>query len=272
MVGGLDDKSKRLLEAAREKGASSWLSTPPLKQYGYCINKQEFKDALCLRYGWQIPNTPKHCGCGKENSIDHVLTCMKGGYVHMRHNALRDSEAKLMEEVCLDVRKEPPLIEINRDDIRGNKKDKARLDVSGIGVWSQYEKVFVDIRVTHPNAPSHIEKPLEKLYLENEASKKAEYNDRVINVEKATFSPLVFTTTGGMGPECTRFNQRLAELIAKKRNERYSDIMRYIRNRLRFALLKATLHAIRGVRGRGPPAEEAVTDISFNLIPTADGE
>ena len=104
---------------------------------------------------------------------------------------------------------------------------------------------------------------LEALYAENENQKKRAYNERVINVEKATFTPLVFTTTGGMGPECQKLNKRIAESIAHKRNEEYSHVMKHIRCKLRFALLKATLIAIRGVRGKEGPAEDEIHDISF---------
>ena len=34
----------------------------------------------------------------------------KGSYVSMRHNAIRDVEAKLLKEVCTDVKIEPVLI------------------------------------------------------------------------------------------------------------------------------------------------------------------
>ena len=57
----LCEKEKRMLLAASEKGASSWLSALPLKKLGYVINKQEFRDAICLRYGWKIPNTSIYC-------------------------------------------------------------------------------------------------------------------------------------------------------------------------------------------------------------------
>ena len=96
----LDLKSRRLLEAAREKGASSWLSALPIKRLGYAVNKQEFRDAIALRYGWSIHGMPKHCGCGQLKSVDHAMTCGNGGYVIMRHNAIRDTDAKLMKEVC----------------------------------------------------------------------------------------------------------------------------------------------------------------------------
>ena len=266
----MNEKGKRLLLAAQEKGASSWLSALPLRKRGYVLNKQEFRDALCLRYGWQIPNTPVHCGCGSDNSLDHILTCKKGGYVTLRHNVLRNTEARLLERVCHDVRVEPGLIPTAEELVAGTAADGARLDVSARGVWNHYEKSFFDIKVTHPNAPSHLGKSLERLYKESENEKKRKYNDRIVNIERASFTPLVFTTSGGMGKECHRFNKRLAEMIAVKQKQPYAHVMADIRTRLRFALLKATVVAVRGFRGYaaqtfGPDHVEL--DIPFELIP-----
>ena len=214
-----------------------------------------------------ISDMPKLFGYGQINSLDHVLICKKGGYVSMRHNILRDTEAKFLQEICHDVRTEPELLPTADELARGNTADKARLDISAVGVWSRCEKTLFDVRVTHQTADSYMTKSLEVLYAENENQKKRAYNDRVINVEKATFTPLIFTTTGGMGPECQKLNKRIAESIAHKRNEEYSHVMKHIRCKLRFALLKATLIAIRGVRGKVGPAEDEIYDISFNLIP-----
>ena len=263
IVAGLDEKGQRLLMCAQEKGASSWLAALPLKKLGYSLNKQEFRDALCLRYGWKVKDMPAHCACGAANSIDHVLICKRGGYVSMRHNVLRDVEAKLLEKVCCDVRVEPALIETNAPN--------ERPDISARGVWSRYEKTFFDVKVMHPTAQSHLRKSLGALYAEGEAEKKRKYNDRIINVEHASFTPLVFLTTGGMAPECSRLNKRLAELLASKTHESYSDIIRHFRLRLRFALLRATLVAVRGIRGKRRHEEEHDLDeISFNLIPQVE--
>ena len=79
-----------------------------------------------------------------------------------------------------------------------------------------------------------------------EKEKKEKYNARVLNIEKASFCPLVFLTTGGMSPECEALNKRIATLIANKTSENYSQVMTYLRTRLRFALLKATVIAVRG--------------------------
>ena len=69
--------------------------------------------------------------------------------------------------------------------------------------------------------------------------KKREYNDRIMHVEKGSFTPLIFSTTGGMGAECTKYHKKVAELIAKKTGDSYPDVVNHIRTRIRFALLKS---------------------------------
>ena len=87
----------------------------------------------------------------------------------MRHNRIRALEAELMREVFHDVKIEPELLPIDGDQNRsGNTADKARLDVSGVGVWGTYEKTFLDI----PNSQSYINKPLHQVYLSHENGRK----------------------------------------------------------------------------------------------------
>ena len=86
----VDAKLYRLINAAGEKGASAWLSALPLQRLGYVLNQQEFRDSIALRYGWPIKDMPKFCACEKNNSIDHALSCKKGGYVVMRHNTIHN--------------------------------------------------------------------------------------------------------------------------------------------------------------------------------------
>ena len=86
------------------------------------------------------------------------------------------------------------------------------------------ERTFLDVRVFHPNSSSYLNSSPEQLYLQHEREKKRVYNDRVLQVEKGSFSPLIFSTTGGMGPEATRYHKRVAELIYSKRGEKYSDV------------------------------------------------
>ncbi len=178
IVSKLPENQARYLQSAREKGVSSWLSALPIKNLGYVLNKQEWRDAICLRYGWSIPEMPRFCACGKRNSIEHALDCKLGGYVHMRHNAIRDTEARIMREVASDVKIEPALqpIKNNTHLQHGtNVADGARLDVSARGIFSGNECTFFDVRITNPNAPSNKSKKLSDLYNIHEKEKMKSY-------------------------------------------------------------------------------------------------
>ena len=125
----------------------------------------------------------------------------------------------------------------------------------------------MDVRMLHPNSPSYQGKKMEKIYQLHENEKKRKYNQRVIQVEKASFTPLVFTTSGGMAPECTKFHKRIAQLISFKTKENYPQVMNHLRTRLRFTLLRSTLIALRGERGKAKKPQSNITDLSFNMLP-----
>ena len=101
------------------------------------------------------------------------------------------------------------------------------------------------------------------------AAEVEKYNDRIIQVEKGSFMPLVFSTNGAMGEQCDRLHKQLAKLTSEKTGEEYSAVMLHIRTKLRIALLKSVLIAVRGYRG--PAArrvEETIplTEIDFGQL------
>ena len=90
----------------------------------------------------------------------------------------------------------------------------------------------------------------------------------MIDIEKSSFNPFVFTTTGGMAPKCNIVNKRLAEKLDEKRREPYASVITYIKTKLRFALLRSTLAAIRGFRGKRSDVHlQDLMNIDFSLIP-----
>ena len=126
----LSDGCLRLFEVSCEKGASTWLSALPLKEYGFDLHKEEFWDALCLRYGWRPSGLPLTCACGDPFSIDHSLICARGGLVNMRHNDIRDLSASLLKDVCPNVIKEPVLQPLTGETLQyrtSSTDDEARL-------------------------------------------------------------------------------------------------------------------------------------------------
>ena len=109
------------------------------------------------------------------------------------------------------------------------------------------------------------------MYLSHEGQKKRAYNARVLQVEKGSFTPLVFATTGGMGREAGEVMKKIAERMEMTSGQKYSDCMGFMRKRLRFELLKTTIIALRGYRGKERYPEEEVSvdfsEIDLNLEP-----
>ena len=126
----------------------------------------------------------------------------------------------------------------------------ARLDVHCRGFWERQRAPFFDLRVCHPNADSHKELSPTQIYKLHEDEKKRKYASRIIEVENGIFTPLVFTTTGGMSQECQRYHSKLAELISSKKQEDYATTITWIRTRVSFAILRTSLVCLRGTRSR----------------------
>ena len=82
-----------------------------------------------------------------------------------------------------------------------NRAPDARLDISARGFWERQRTAFFDVRVCHPNADSYRDLSPKEIYRQHENEKKCQYASRVMEVEQGTFTPLVFTTTGGMAEE-----------------------------------------------------------------------
>ena len=120
---------------AREKGASSWLSVLPLSEFGFDLNKGEFRDAVNLRYNKPLRGLQSKCPYGENFNVNHALNCKRGGFVIMRHNNIRDYEAELLKQTQTDVEIEPPLQPINGKQILGLSGDEVRPDIYARGVW-----------------------------------------------------------------------------------------------------------------------------------------
>ena len=165
---------------------------------------------------------PERCPCGALFDIQHALSCKKGGFVTQRHNTLRDVTARLMAEVCSDVKVEPPLNHLTGEKLQeksANTSDEARLDVSARGFWVTGQRAFFDIRVFNPIARRYNDLSIKRSHETNEREKKRQYNERVQRVEHGSFSPLVFNAFGGMARECSMTFKRLIDRQAEAEHQ-----------------------------------------------------
>ncbi|XP_047481191.1 uncharacterized protein LOC125033589 [Penaeus chinensis] len=219
----ITEDMKRRMSIARETGVSNWLTSLPIKVKGFSLNKQEFVDALALRYGWPIEDLHQHCTCGSAFDPNHAMTCKTGGFVCMRHDEVRDVTAQMLGEVCRDVRIEPPLIPTEGRNFSlqsANTADDARLDISANSFWIRGQRAFFDIQIFNPMVTSNRSQELLSAHTKHENNKMREYGERVREVEQ------------------------------EKRQQQKSAVVAWMRCRLAFSLLRSSQLCLRGTRNK----------------------
>ena len=85
-------------------------------------------------------------------------------------------------------------------------------------------------------------------YKYHESIMKNKYEQRITEVEKATFCPLVFACTGGAGPSGSKALKKLASKLSVRKGDSFADIISYLRTKISFALLQNSILCICGSR------------------------
>ena len=124
------------------------------------------------------------------------MSCKKGSFVTIKRNDLRDVTARILSEVCNDTEIEPKLVPLSGEDLTnrtGNRSNETRLGVRASWFWERGEQAFFDSSVFNPNAWRYLNKSLQQCHVINENQKKRTYNERVFQIDRGTFTPLVFS-------------------------------------------------------------------------------
>ena len=139
------------------------------------------------------------------------------------------------------------------------------MDVTALGFWGAWQRAFFDIRVFDPIAPSYAKKSISSLFKSHEKEKKRKYNKRIIEIEKSSFTPLVFTTSGGCRKECDLVLKKLSTMISSKTKNSQSSIMNWIRTEISFTLLRSCIVCLRGWRRTKQHFSEDQMDFELSM-------
>ena len=80
-----------------------------MDEHAFALSRGDLRDAICLRYGWKPPHLPSHCSDGEPFTVEHALSCSRGGHVSLHHNEVRDLLTDLLSDTCKNVTAEPHL-------------------------------------------------------------------------------------------------------------------------------------------------------------------
>jgi hypothetical protein len=253
LLGGASARTKRRVNRAKRTGA--WLTAMPDTLNGTDLSAEEFRDSLRLRYGLPPRTLPSKCdGCSQDFTVEHALSCKKGGLVSLRHNDVAYEWHQLCAQALTpSAVTDEPLIHSGRDTQQrahglGNEvPPESRGDVSAHGFWKRGTTAIFDVRITDTDAPTYRNQDPVKVLASHEKLKKDKYLDKCLE-RRRQFTPLVFSVDGLRGREADAAAKRLAALLAAKWNRAYSDVCNYVRSRLAIALVRSTSMCLRGAR------------------------
>ena len=238
----MDSTSYRSLQRANDFKTSSWLTARPSQRDNFNLNKTEFRDAIAIRYCKPISNLPSTCdGCGDVFTLQHALSCKKGGLVSLRHNEIRDAVGDIASLLWANVHREPVI----REPV--NEETALVADLLVRGVWSPQRDASFDIRVTDTDSISYRTRTPQAILASAEREKKQKYH-RACEDRHICFTPLVTGVDGALAPEFDQFLRRVSFGLSLKWERCYSDILNWVRTRISYSVLRATSVCIRGTR------------------------
>jgi len=173
----------------------------------------------------------------------------------MRHAQPQEAFAEEAKQCFHDVQLEPPLEPLSGEQMKHKSaitSDDARSDLRIRSFWTNMSNAFLEFRVLDPFAVTHSNKSPSVLYKSIANIMRREYGQRVREVEDGDFTPMIMSSTGGMGPEMHMALKHLANKLVDKKGGSYSRTMSLLRCKFAFAMARAALVCLRGSRGLWP--------------------
>ena len=152
--------------------------------------------------------------------------------------------------MCHNIGTESPLQPLSGEQLTlrtANRGDGACLDIAADNFWGRDRNcAFLTLGYIVPLRRVTETFPLASATKKNEQEKKRAYDQRIREVERGFFvSPLVFSTTGEIGPIANVVYKKLASVIAQKHDTTYSKTLHWIRCKLKFSLLRSAIMCLR---------------------------
>jgi len=220
-------------------------------------------------------------GCNCQLTVEHALSCKKGGLVHIRHDDVADEwrylcgtalsfgrverEPRIYSSVGRLVREAGEAAETPAAGARDEMQTTGERGDAGVhGFWQRQRMAFFDVRITDTDARSARGRDYTKILAAHEKEKKDKYLDPCHQMRK-DFTPLVYTVDGIAGREARNAERRLAAHLGIKWKKGYSEMVHYVRVRMALAVVRANSLLLRGSRDRQQPPRPCIADGSALL-------
>jgi hypothetical protein len=246
-------KMAKRLDRMGETGA--WLSAIPNRFDGTELSREEFQDNLAIRYGLRPRGLPERCdGCNEPFSVEHGISCKKGGFVGQRHDDVCEELAHLCSMALTPSRisSEPEIFygrELNAAQRNANEVlgDEARGDVGAHGFWKRGRTTIFDVQVCDTDAKSYGNRESKKV-LESAARRKKDKYEEACLERRRDFTPMIYSVDGMADKHARAAEKRIAGLLAAKWTRQYSQMASFVRTRMCLAIVRSNTLLLRGDR------------------------
>ena len=267
----------------RNCASGVWLTVVPSRLNGTSISADEWRDNVRLRYNHLPLDMPQQCdGCNEHLTVEHALSCKKGGLVHIRHDDVADEWRHLCGTALsfARVEREPRIFSSvgrrarevgdtavdtpvtgERDEMQTTEE---RGDAGVHGFWQRQRTAIFDVRITDTDARSVRGRDYTKILAAHEKEKKTKYLQSCLQMRK-DFTPLVYSVDGIAGREARNAEKKLATHLAAKWGRSYSEMVYYVRVRMALSVVRANSLLIRGSRDRQRASRPQIVDGSAML-------
>ena len=129
-----------------------------------------------------------------------------------------------------------------------NVEDGACLDINAGSFWGRDRRLaYFDVKVFNPFSFTYASFSLAQCYRRAELDKKQKYDEIIREAQNGTFSPLIFHSSGGIGPSATAVFKHIATLISENRGHPYCHMLYWIRTKLcYYSLLHSAVMRLQG--------------------------
>jgi hypothetical protein len=246
-------KVAKRLERTKETGA--WLSCVPNRFDGTEVSGEEFFDNLAIRYGLRPKGLPERCdGCNEPFSVEHGLSCKKGGFVGQRHDDVCEEWAHLCSMALTPARiTSEPEIFYGKDLSATHRAegevlgDEARGDVGAHGFWKRGRTTIFDIQVCDTDAKSYGNRESKKVLEAAARKKKVKYEEACLE-RRRDFTPMLYSVDGMAEKHTRAAERRVAGMLAVKWKRQYSEMAHFVRTRMCLAVVRSNTLLLRGDR------------------------
>jgi hypothetical protein len=163
----------------RSASTGAWLTTLPNLLNGSDLSAEEFRDGDRLRLGLKPTSLPPRCnGCGEHFTIEHPMSCRKGGLILHHHNDLVSTWGQLCGQAHTpSTVSDEPLIQPSQDmPVAGTTRTvpspELRGDLAVHGFWTRGQTAIFDVRITDTDQPTNRNTDPSKVLLHHDWRKK----------------------------------------------------------------------------------------------------